>query len=106
MWIILFRLLPSNWRDLHNLARAGHLAILKATGTVYRYGAISSLIKQTASGGSPDYAFGVVKTPFVIAMEISGGQFQPPNSEIKRITKECWIGIKAMCSYVPIYQSK
>lgn len=76
------------------------MAILQNTGTVFRYGNISSVINQTASGGSPDYAIAVVKTPFVIVMEISGGQFQPPNSEIKRIVKECWVGIKAMCSYV------
>lgn len=94
------RRLPNNWKGLHELAKVGQSAIFKKTGTKFRLGNIATIIKSTASGGSPDYAFEVVKTPFVIIMEISGGGFQPPKDEIKRIAEECWIGIKAMCLYL------
>lgn len=91
---------PENWRELYELCRAGQTAIFKKTRTKYRIGNVAALIKNTASGGSPDYALGVAKIPFVITFEISGGEFQPPKVAIKRIAEEGWIGIKAMCMFL------
>lgn len=85
---------------MHELAKAGHSAIMKKTGTNYRVGNAANLIKQPTSGGSSDYALGVVRIPFVITMEISGGAFQPPSTDIKRLVQESWIGIKAMCLFI------
>lgn len=96
------RKLPENWKGLHELAKVGQSAILKKTGTRYRLGNVASQINGTAAGGSPDYAFGVAKIPFVIAMEISGGSFHPPAGDIKRLVDECWIGIRAMCSFLTL----
>lgn len=50
-------------------------------------------------GGSPDYAFGI-GIPYVMTMELSGGCFHPPSTEILRIAQESWIGIRAMCDFI------
>ncbi|XP_031619954.1 carboxypeptidase B-like [Contarinia nasturtii] len=94
--------LPENWSSLRNLARAGYLAIKKETGTKFRIGSVSSLVKNSKSsgGGSLDYAHKTAKIPFVIVMELSGGGFQPSNTAIYGIICECWIGIRAMCSFL------
>lgn len=87
---------------MHNLARAGYLAIEKATGTKFRVGSVSSLVKNAkrSGGGSLDYAYRTAKIPFVIAMELSGGSFHPPAKKIHDIACESWIGIRAMCSFL------
>ena len=96
------RSLPSNWRDLHKLAKIGQSAIKAKTGITYRSGSVSVLIRRTAAGGSPDYALGIVKIPLVMTMELSGAGygFHPPETEIKTLVHESWIGIKAMCMHV------
>lgn len=93
---------PSNWRALHRLAQAGHLAIKRQTGKHYRCGSVALLIKHTAAGGSPDYALGVVKIPYAMAMELSGGGhgFDPPCTAIRGLVGESWIGIQAMCAHI------
>lgn len=78
----------------------GQKAILQATGTKYRIGNTSRVIKNTVGGSSADYAFGVLRIPFVIVMELPGKGFDPPCHEIKRIVKESWIGIKEMISCI------
>lgn len=97
-----YRDLPTNWRDLHALAKVGHRAIKEKTGTHYRCGSVALLIRHTAAGGSPDYAFGAVKIPFAMVMELSGGGFgfDPPVGEIKRLVSESWVGIQAMCNSI------
>lgn len=87
---------------MHKLAKIGHCAIKEKTGTHYRCGSVSVLIRHTAAGGSPDYAMGAAKIPYAMAMELSGGGygFDPPPTEIKTLVQESWIGIKAMCIYI------
>lgn len=51
-------------------------------------------------GGSPDYAFGIVKIPYVMTMELGGGSFHPPSTDIFNIAQESWIGIRAMCTFI------
>lgn len=84
------------------MAKVGCRAIKEKTGSAYRCGSVAVLIRQTAAGGSPDYAFGTVKIPFVMTMELSGGGygFDPPPCEIKALVEESWIGIRAMCVYI------
>lgn len=88
--------------NLHNLARAGYLAIKKETGTKFRIGSVASIVKNAkkSGGASLDYAHKIAKIPFTIALELSGGCFQPPTSEIDGIICESWIGIRAMCSFL------
>lgn len=91
-----------------NLARAGHLAIHKETGSKFRIGSVASIVKNArkSGGGSLDYAYEIAKIPFVIAMELSGGSFQPPTTAINSIICESWIGIQAMCSFLKPQLSK
>lgn len=80
------------------MATAGADAIRKATGTSYTIGSSTNVL-YAAAGGSDDYALGVKKIPVSITMELpSGGStgFNPPPSQIQRIVKESWVGIKAM----------
>lgn len=93
-----FRKLPPTWRDLHEVATAGAEAIRRATGTRYTIGSSTNVL-YAAAGGSDDYALGIKKIPVSITMELpSGGTtgFNPPASQILRIAKESWVGIKAM----------
>lgn len=87
---------------LHNLAKAGYLAIEKETGTKFRIGSAASIVKNVdhIGGGSLDYAHKMAKIPFVIAMELSGDGFHPPPTAINGIIRESWIGIQAMCSFL------
>lgn len=93
---------PAHWAKLYNLARAGYLAIKQATGTEFRIGSASSIVKNAKKlgGGSLDYAYKMAKIPFSIAMELSGGSFHPPSNAINGIICESWIGIRAMCSFL------
>lgn len=93
-------MLPDNWMSLHGLARAGSLAIQKETGTKFRVGSVASLVKNAkrSGGGSVDYAHKTAKIPFAIAMELSGGCFQPAAKAILGIVSETWVGIHAMCT--------
>lgn len=93
---------PGNWLNLYNLARAGHTAIRKETGSKFRVGSVASLLKNSkrCGGGSIDYAYKTAKIPFVIVMELSGGTFHPPVMQIHNIISESWIGIRAMCSFL------
>lgn len=93
-----YRKLPERWSELHEVVKVGRMAIMEATGTKYRIGNTSRVIKNTVGGSSADYAFGVLGIPFVIVMELppGGKGFDPPCHEIKRIVKESWIGIREM----------
>lgn len=100
--LFIYRALPDRWAELHKVVKAGRKAILEATGTNYRIGNTSRVIKNTVGGSSADYAFGVLEIPFVIVMELppGGKGFDPPCQEIKRIVKESWIGIREMISCI------
>lgn len=92
--------MPDRWSELHAVAKRGRKAIQEATGTKYRIGNTSRVIKNTVGGSSADYAFGVLQIPFVIVMELPGKGFDPPCQDIKRIVKESWIGIREMISAI------
>jgi hypothetical protein len=61
---------------------------------------VAIINRQTAAGGSPDYAYGTLKIPYAMVMELTGGCFHPPPIEILRIVRESWFGIRAMCCYI------
>lgn len=67
-----FSLLPPKWKDIDVVARAGALAIQKATGTRYTVGSSTNVL-YAAAGGSDDYAHGVVGIPISITMELPSG---------------------------------
>lgn len=54
------------------MAKAGALAIRKATGTRYTVGSSTNVL-YAAAGGSDDYALGVEKIPISITMELPSG---------------------------------
>ncbi|XP_055840785.1 carboxypeptidase B-like [Episyrphus balteatus] len=90
--------LPETVDDLHEVAMAGYNAILNETGTVYTVGSSTNALYE-ASGSSDDYAFGVTNIPISIIMELPGSGsvgFDPPESNIDRLVKETWVGIRAM----------
>ncbi|KAH8365479.1 hypothetical protein KR093_001182 [Drosophila rubida] len=93
--------LPDTWRDLHEVGKAGADAIKAATGTDYSVGCSTTLLYE-AAGASDDYAFNA-GFPISFTMELpAGGQnyFDPPPSDIDRLVKETWIGIRAMAQKV------
>ncbi|XP_055913517.1 carboxypeptidase B-like [Eupeodes corollae] len=94
--------LPPTWKDLDEISMAGANAIRSATGTNYTVGSATNVL-YAAAGASDDYAFGAVKIPVSITMELSGagsGGFDPPARKIKPFVEEAWIGIKAMAASV------
>ncbi|KAG4072016.1 hypothetical protein HA402_010953 [Bradysia odoriphaga] len=91
---------PDNWRELHKLAKIGQIAIKEKTGSIYRCGTVAFINQHVAAGGSPDYAYGTLKIPYTMVMELAGGCFHPPATEILRIVRESWFGIRAMCCYI------
>ncbi|XP_055840786.1 carboxypeptidase B-like [Episyrphus balteatus] len=94
--------LPPTWQDLDEISMAGANAIKNATGTEYTVGSSTNVL-YAAAGASDDYAFGPLKIPVSITMELSGagsGGFDPPASKIKPFVEEAWIGIKAMAEAV------
>ncbi|CAD7003935.1 carboxypeptidase B [Ceratitis capitata] len=89
--------LPDTWEDLHEVAAIGADAIRSYSGTEYEVGSSTALYGE-AAGASDDYAF---NEGFALSytMELpSGGSsgFDPPPTEIDRLVKETWVGIRAM----------
>jgi carboxypeptidase A2 len=93
--------LPPNWKELDNIGKAGANAISAATGTRYTVGSSTNVL-YVAAGGSDDYALGELKIPYSLTMELprGGTGFDPPPSQIERLVKETWIGIRAMAKYL------
>ncbi|XP_055913183.1 carboxypeptidase B [Eupeodes corollae] len=91
--------LPISWKEHQQLAECGKKAIKKVSGRVYRCGSISGIRKHIYSGSIVDYAFGIVKVPFALVMELPSNElgFQPSPVHIRPIGHESWIGIRAMC---------
>jgi hypothetical protein len=90
--------LPSTWKDLDEVSRAGADAMRLATGSHWTVGSSTNVL-YAAAGGSDDYALGVSGIPIAITMELQAGGsngFDPPSTSIKRNVEESWIGIKAM----------
>ncbi|XP_011180717.2 carboxypeptidase B [Zeugodacus cucurbitae] len=93
--------LPDNWRDMDEIARAGADAIKNATSTQYTVGSSTNVL-YAAAGGSDDYALAMANIPISMTMELpsAGNGFDPPQSQIEELVSETWIGIKAMAEKV------
>jgi len=89
--------LPSNWRDIDEVAKAGADAIRAAYNSWWTVGSSTNVL-YAAAGGSDDYALAVGQIPISITLELpSGGNgFDPLPSQIDPLVKETWVGIKAM----------
>lgn len=92
-----------------SVGKAGRNAMYKATGSKYKVGSTLSVL-YAASGSSADYAHGVVGIPITLTMELPGGGsvgFNPPESSVKSIVMESFVGISAMAKRVNvIYPNK
>ncbi|XP_014099996.3 carboxypeptidase B1 [Bactrocera oleae] len=89
--------LPDTWEDLDEVATAGADAIRDYSGTEYEVGSSTALYGE-AAGASDDYAFSEGFT-LAYTMELPDGGdsgFDPPPSDIDRLVKETWTGIRAM----------
>ncbi|XP_037933092.1 carboxypeptidase B [Teleopsis dalmanni] len=102
--------LPPNNSKLMEVAQAGHIAIRRHNGRRYKIGNISHCIKHTIPGSIIDYAFGLLKIPLAIVVELPSKElgFQPPIDTIYPIGQESWLGIRAMslCAYKIISADK
>lgn len=78
---------------------AARNAIKMYSGRYYRVGSISSITKRTIAGSVVDYAYGVVKIPLALVMELPSNEygFQPPTNKISPLSAESWCGIREMC---------
>ncbi|XP_036336860.1 carboxypeptidase B-like [Rhagoletis pomonella] len=93
--------LPDTWEDLHEVALAGADAIRAYSGTEYVVGSSTALYGE-AAGASDDYAFNDGFT-LSYTMELPDGGssgFDPPASDIDRLVKETWVGIRAVAKKV------
>uniref|UniRef100_A0A1B0FK84 Peptidase M14 domain-containing protein n=1 Tax=Glossina morsitans morsitans TaxID=37546 RepID=A0A1B0FK84_GLOMM len=95
------RVEPKNAKMLENLAITGSSAIRSSKGRYYRVGTIANITKRTIAGSVVDYAYGVIKVPLALVMELPSSEygFQPPSQVISQLGHESWIGIKEMCKY-------
>lgn len=95
---ILNREEAENAYELHTVGVAGAYAMFKSSGANYTVNQVTQFDPiYTGSGGSDDYAYGVMKIPIVFTMELPKGGpngFDPYN--ISAIAAESWVGIKAM----------
>ncbi|XP_054733225.1 carboxypeptidase B [Anastrepha obliqua] len=91
--------LPETWQKLEKLALTGRNAIKAYNGRHYRVGSIAKLSKRCISGSVVDYAFGVIKVPLALVMELPSHAlgFQPAAESISPIGHESWFGIREMC---------
>lgn len=96
------RELPISWKQHQQVADCGRRAIKKVSGRIYRCGSISGIRKHIYPGSIIDYAYGSVKVPFAIVVELPSSVlgFQPLSVHIRPIGHESWIGIRAMCQKV------
>ncbi|XP_054733872.1 carboxypeptidase B-like [Anastrepha obliqua] len=95
--------LPDTWEDLHEVALVGAEAIREYSGTEYAVGQTTALYGEGA-GGSDDYAF---NDGFALSytMELPAGGssgFEPPASDIDRLVREAWAGIRALAKKVTV----
>lgn len=93
------RLQPKNAKLMENVAIAGRNAIKAFSGRFYRVGSISHITKRKIAGSVVDYAYGAVKVPLTLVMELPSTEygFQPPTDKIHPLGVESWQGIREMC---------
>ncbi|XP_075161334.1 putative carboxypeptidase suro-1 isoform X2 [Haematobia irritans] len=91
--------LPSDYKLMESVAMAARNAIKTHSGRYYRVGSISSITKRIIAGSVVDYAYGVVKIPLALVMELPSNEygFQPPVEKISPLSTESWCGIREMC---------
>ncbi|KAI1291093.1 Carboxypeptidase A4 [Halotydeus destructor] len=88
------------YQNLVSKARVAAGALAKNSGTKYEIGTPANLL-YTAAGGSDDWAYGVVKVPYVYCLELrpSGSSrytFVLPASQIRPTCQETWLGAKSL----------
>ncbi|XP_061395605.1 carboxypeptidase B1 [Musca vetustissima] len=93
--------LPQDYKLMESVAMAARNAIKSYNGRYYRVGSISHLTKRIIAGSVVDYAYGVVKIPICLVMELPSTEygFQPPPEKISPISSESWCGIREMCKH-------
>lgn len=86
---------------MESVAMAARNAIKTHSGRYYRVGSISSITKRIIAGSVVDYAYGVVKIPLALVMELPSNEygFQPPVEKISPLSAESWCGIREMCKH-------
>ncbi|XP_046807934.1 carboxypeptidase B [Lucilia cuprina] len=91
--------LPKNAKLMESVAIAGRNAIKALSGRYYRVGSISHITKRHIAGSVVDYAYGAVKIPLTLVMELPSSEygFQPPADKIYPLGMESWHGIREMC---------
>lgn len=97
--VFLSRLLPKNSKLMESVAVAGRNAIKALSGRYYRVGSIARITKRNIGGSVVDYAYGAVKIPLTLVMELPSSEygFQPPADKIHPLGMESWHGIREMC---------
>lgn len=97
--LFLSRLLPKNSKLMESVAVAGRNAIKALSGRYYRVGSIARITKRNIAGSVVDYAYGAVKVPLALVMELPSSEygFQPPADKIHPLGMESWHGIREMC---------
>ncbi|XP_036336867.1 carboxypeptidase B-like [Rhagoletis pomonella] len=95
--------LPDTWEDLHEVGVVGAEAIHAYNGTEYEVGSSTALYGE-ACGASDDYAFndGFALT-YTMELPFAGSSgFEPPASDIDRLVRETWAGIRAVGKRVTV----
>lgn len=84
---------------MESVAMAARNAIKTYSGRYYRVGSISHITRRIIAGSVVDYAYGVVKIPLALVMELPSNEygFQPPVEKIGPLSNESWCGIREMC---------
>lgn len=85
------------YREKEHKAIAAEMAsaIKKIRGTQYRIGTPANLL-YASSGGSDDYAAGVLGIPIVYTIELPPKDFELPDHLIRTINKETTAGLFAL----------
>lgn len=92
-------MLAKNSKLMESVAIAGRNAIKTLSGRYYRVGSIAHITKRNIAGSVIDYAYGAVKIPLTLVMELPSSEygFQPPPDKIHPLGMESWHGIREMC---------
>ncbi|XP_065359209.1 carboxypeptidase B1 [Calliphora vicina] len=93
------KILAKNSKLMESVAIAGRNAIKALSGRYYRVGSIAHITKRNIAGSVVDYAYGAVKIPLTLVMELPSSEygFQPPPDKIHPLGMESWHGIREMC---------
>ena len=88
---------PAHLPLMNSLGQIIQTGIQSVRGTVYPYGQ-SSVLLYLVSGGARDYTYGVHEQ-MSWTLELGGGGFQPPISEILPLCREALAGLLPLAEY-------